>query len=340
MTTARLMTLALACVALPWSLRADEPTGPALPTLPADPQAWVNSRPLSLEDLRGKGIVFLFFEEDCPRCRDGWPQRIAEAQAAQGQPVIVIGVISGIPRRDVENYARSNNLSWPLIVDADRSVEAQFKLPAPISLQNIMQAKVVKGDGTIRGGNAFQFADIVAAAKEGAAWKISPEEIPDELKAAWTEIELGDYLRALPLLRRPLASKKDDVKAAAEKLQGVVLTDLEPLLARLAEQAAAGNAWEEYKLVRRVNERFRGYPGTEEVTPRERELARDDNVKAQLAAYTRLNAARTLGSRGDPASINRAVGLLKTLVEQSPDTEAAEEARGIIAQFEKPATPQ
>lgn len=33
------------------------------PVLPANPRAWFNSAPMSLEMLRGKGVVLYFFEE-------------------------------------------------------------------------------------------------------------------------------------------------------------------------------------------------------------------------------------------------------------------------------------
>src|SRR5690349_3653751 len=41
--------------------------------LPRDPAAWLNSPPLSVEALKGKGVVLWFFEEQCPRCRAKWP---------------------------------------------------------------------------------------------------------------------------------------------------------------------------------------------------------------------------------------------------------------------------
>ena len=31
--------------------------------LPQDPRAWINSGPVSLETMKGKGVVFYFFEE-------------------------------------------------------------------------------------------------------------------------------------------------------------------------------------------------------------------------------------------------------------------------------------
>lgn len=31
--------------------------------LPQDPRAWINSPPVSLETMAGKGVVFYFFEE-------------------------------------------------------------------------------------------------------------------------------------------------------------------------------------------------------------------------------------------------------------------------------------
>lgn len=64
----------------------DSPAPPAKPTwyrtsgelteLPSNPQQWINCPPLSLDQLKDKGVVLFFFEEQCPTCEkvgpNGW----------------------------------------------------------------------------------------------------------------------------------------------------------------------------------------------------------------------------------------------------------------------------
>lgn len=66
--------------------------------LPPEPANWINSVPLSLDSLNGKGAVIWFFEEQCPRCRAAWPDLMALAKKHENEPVAFIAVNSGTPR--------------------------------------------------------------------------------------------------------------------------------------------------------------------------------------------------------------------------------------------------
>lgn len=311
----------------------------AAPRLPENPSQWINSRPLSLEALKGKAVVFYFFEEQCPRCIEKWPPMLESSQKFQGQPVVFIGVNSGNSRGTVDSYVRKVKIPWPIIVDEDRSLEKKFDLSNEISLQNIYQMRVVTPEGTVRNGNPNEFETTVKDSLTGAAWRVDPESMPDELQAAWKEVELGDYLRALPLLKRPLASKNDELRTAAEQLQSLVQNDLSEQTARAKEHEAQGKIWDAYKLYASISTRFKGYEGVDESTDKAKELAKHESVKAEQSAMKKLTVAKSTGNRGDQRSVQRAVGMLKSLVEDYPGSEAALEAQQILDRIENPPEP-
>ena len=66
-----------------------------LARLPNSPANWMNSAPLSLEQLQGKGIVVWYFEEQCPSCEKKWPAILEMAEKHRDKPVVFIAVNSG-----------------------------------------------------------------------------------------------------------------------------------------------------------------------------------------------------------------------------------------------------
>src|SRR5688572_16136054 len=97
-------------------------------SLPADPRLWINSGPISFDALKGKAAVLWFYEEQCPKCREKWPELLALSKKLEGQPIIFIAVNSGNSRGEVEQYVRSNKITWPVIVDPTREFEQALGL--------------------------------------------------------------------------------------------------------------------------------------------------------------------------------------------------------------------
>ncbi len=87
------------------------------------PATWVNSDPISLESLRGKAVFLYFYEESCPKCRARWPSLMDKAREYADEPILFVAVNSGSSKQSVEAYAHSVDLTWPIIVDQDRSFE-------------------------------------------------------------------------------------------------------------------------------------------------------------------------------------------------------------------------
>ena len=131
------------------------------------PSVWVNSEPISAESLRGKAVFLYFFEESCPSCRARWPSIMEKASAYEQEPILFVAVNSGSSKQDVEAYARSVNLTWPIIVDQDRSFEKKADI-VEVSLQNVMQVAYLTPDGALRHGSWAEIEATVDRALEGA----------------------------------------------------------------------------------------------------------------------------------------------------------------------------
>jgi len=305
--------------------RAQAPAGSF--ALPTDPSAWVNTPPLTSEMLAGKAAFLWFYEEGCPRCREKWPEMYAEAKKFEGKPVVFIAINSGNPRKAVEQYGREVGLRWPTVVDADRSLEAAADV-GTISLQNIYQAKLLMPDGSIRGASFSDIEGSVNRAMETAKWRVEPAEVPEALKAAWLQIEFGQFAAAAPLVKKQLFAANPALKSGAEKLQAALVKELEASVEAAKNTRITGSKWEAYKAFAAIGVRFKGLDIPSDITAGLAELAADSTVRNELAAKTQWESVeRTLAGGG----LNKATaGRLERLTKQFAGTEAAAKAQAVL----------
>ena len=209
----------------PWSFaqgnrRRAERSEPSV-QLPTNPRLWYNSSPLSMESLKGKGVVFYFFEETCPVCSEGWRdvQRLVEQH--QDQPILFVAVNSGTSSREVQQYLRRNRVSIPVIHDPTRQFENALGVPQ-LALGGVTyQLRYVAGDGSsgqAQGLGPAAFANAIRSASKGAEWRVDPAGLPRSLMGPWRSIELGDFDAAARAVNKAADSSNEDVKAGAEKL--------------------------------------------------------------------------------------------------------------------------
>lgn len=295
--------------------------------LPPGPSAWINSPPLSKENLAGKGVFLWFFEESCPRCREKWPTLMAIAQKFRGKPVLFVAVNSGTPRPALEQYVRANGVDWPVIVDEDRQFETACRV-GQISLQNIHHVRLLMADGSLRFGDWTDLEGSAEQALKGAAWKVDPADLPESLRPAWQAVELGHYAAAAASLKRGLANSRPEVKQAAEKLQVFVRKEIDQRLARAKTAEEAGDEWTAYKTYVALSDEFKGFDLPPSVAGRTKQLAGDRAVTSELAAMRNLETARKL--LASPVSQKRGVILLERLAKESPQTEAGREAQTLL----------
>jgi hypothetical protein len=194
--------------------------------------------------MKGKAACVLFFEETCPGCQRQWPSWLTTAQQYENQPIVFIAVNSGTTRTSVENYVRRNNISWPVIVDTDRSLEPLFKVPA-ISLRNIMHVRYVTPDGEIITGDPRRLGARISLALRGASWELDPASLPPDLRAAGRAIEFGNFPAATSAINDAMQSSDPELKQAALQLDNLIPQSsgpaAEPSAEPVTEAAAVPN---------------------------------------------------------------------------------------------------
>jgi len=298
------------------------------------PTTWVNSEPITAESLRGKGVFLWFFEENCPNCRARWPKLMEKAKQYEQEPILFIAVNSGSPRQDVDTYVREVNLTWPVIVDEDRSFERSAEL-GEISLQNVMQAMYLTPHGELRPGSWAEIDRTIAAALDGAKWNVDPVDMPDELMPVWRELEFRRFVEARPALTKAVASRKPEIKSAAQKLADFVQLQGERELASAEKSADEGNKARAYARYAAVAEAFAGYEAGNKATAARRDLAKDPALKKELAALKQFEKQRELVNSPKPAVREKARAAIQKLIDDQPDSEAARQGRELLHKGKK-----
>lgn len=305
--------------------RADE-----APAFPSDPNAWINSGPLSTSGLKGKGIVLYFFEEDCPKCRAKWPELLAEAKEFEGKPVVFIAVNSGSPRPKIQSYVQQVKLPWPVLLDTSREFEKACGLFAEISLQNIYQYRYITPDGEIHQAGSGELTEIAEQAAEGAEWKVDPRTIPDALKPAWNGIEIGNYKSVAGTLKKSASSSKADVKEAATKLMEVVQAEIDGQIAKIKEAQDADNPYKAFELYSVLSDQFSGFELPKEIAALKKDLPKDPKVKAGQSAAKQLEVIRKQLAGGNAAAKAKSMTALEKMVADFPETHLAQQAQALI----------
>lgn len=299
------------------------------PPFPTDPNAWINSGPLSVGALKGKGIVLWFFEEDDANTRTLWTELLATAKKYESKPVVFIAVNSGNPKAKTEGYIRQVKVPWPVIVDTSRDFEKACGLFQEINAQNVSGIRYIKPDGEIQTG-LMDLEDAADKAVEGAEWKIDPSGIPDSLKSTWIAIEIGNYKGLSATLNKSAKSSKADVKEATATLMEAVQKEIEAMANQVKEAQEAMQTYKAYELVSELSDRFNGFELPKDVVALKKDLAKDAKVKAGMAAAKSLEVARKQLSTGNAAMKTKSIASLEKIVADFPDTSLAQQAQTLI----------
>jgi len=80
----------------------------------------------ALKDFRGKVLLLNFWATWCPPCRREMPSIEALWRDVQGRNIAVAGVHVGPSAGAARQYAESNGLTFPILVDSDRDISAHY----------------------------------------------------------------------------------------------------------------------------------------------------------------------------------------------------------------------
>ena len=295
------------------------------PPLPSDPEQWINSSPLSYEGLRGKGVVFWYFEETCPSCARRWPETMAQAVKFSDEPVVFIAVVSGCARQSVLQYVAKNRVDWPVLVDVDRSFESQSGEVA-ISLQATVDVRIVAPNGSYSWGWWDDIPQTVKYAGEGARWKNDAAKVPEPLRLAARHMEFGDYVPAVKAIKAGLDSQSSEVRRMAGFMQQAV----QRKYSEAATKITADNertAWDRYHALWYETRRFAGHEPPAEVVAELKQLAKDPAVLAEQKASKAVEANLALYESSDEAGRQTALSRLAKLSKKYPNSPAMERAK-------------
>lgn len=300
-------------------------------TLPADHTMWLNGGPVSPEQLKGKAACIYFFEETCPKCRESWPKMQSIAKRFEQKPIVFIAVNSGNPREAVAKYMQDVKVNWPVIADANRQFEKTAELPREISLQNIMQIRVIKADGSVQMVDWRNPEPDIEKGMDGATWPNDPANVPAQLFPLWRMLEFG--MGPGPtggLLKTGLASTDPAVKAAADQLNTRVQTKIATDMQAAKAAFAGGEKWKSYKMVDGISATFTGIDLPESVGKAKTALVADAEVKKQLDAQRELDSLKKRARTATPAAMKGLIQKLKEIPTTFAGTDAAAEAELLI----------
>lgn len=200
-----------------------------------------------------------------------------------------------------------------------------------VNLNAIMQVRIITAAGRMTRDNPRNLEKAAERALEGASWNVEPSGIPAALQRTWLAVEFGNYPAAAASLKKSLRSRKSKTKSAAEKLQAYVQQQLDQQLQSAAADLDEGLKWQAYKTYASLRQTFKGYEIPAEVAQHVKTLSADKSVKTERIAQKKFQSARKAVLSGkSKASRKRGLGRLKKIIAESPETEAASQAKALL----------
>lgn len=338
----RLLMLFLSCVLSLFIIErafAEDAEGKSPPVLPTDPSVWLNTSPLTWEQLSGKGVVLYYFSCD-PEGAVDLPKLIEAARTHAADPVILIGVTMGNTRQETEAYLKTVGFQWPVLCDPVYSFTHQTdkvldSKELGLLSESLLGISYVTATGEFDAGDwedpKSTFKDVL----EGAAWITDPKDIPAPVLPAWRAVELKKYAEALPLLKKGVNAGSNDQKEAARQLQQVVLKEIERLVGEARTADEQDQKWNAYRKIGRILDEFRGYDLPKDLEPLQKKLARSSQVKLGLTAEKQLAIAAQGLASPNPVMKKKAEVQLEKIIADFPDSDLAKNARKLIDDSQK-----
>ena len=167
-------------------------------------------------------------------------------------------------------------------------------------------------------------------ALEGAKWNVDPAKIPGDLRSLWRNLEFSHFADSRATLAKALASRKPDIKKAAQTLSDSVDERIERDLAAADKSKDGGHRLAAYERYGALVEKFPGYPAAAPAVAARRELAKDPALKKEMTALKQFEKQRDLANSPKPAVRDKALAAIQRIVDEQPDSEAARLGRELL----------
>ena len=126
-----LLSISTLLLSTAWAQHPDDVfVGQKAPELKAG-DAWINSEPLKLEQLRGKVVLIEFWALDCPYCAQAMPHLKEWYDKYEKDGLVVIGV--HVPRIDydkeipkVKDEVARKGIKYPVVVDNNYQIWSDY----------------------------------------------------------------------------------------------------------------------------------------------------------------------------------------------------------------------
>ncbi len=105
---------------------------------------------VSLTDFEGRPVLINFWNTGCPPCREEMPYLQEVYDERQGSELVMLTINIGQNAATVKSFLHDNNLSLPVLLDADAAVTRRYGMPGIpttffIDRDGILRVKVIGG---------------------------------------------------------------------------------------------------------------------------------------------------------------------------------------------------
>ncbi len=137
MRLAQITALTILCLA--WGARADEPRlednddrailnkMQGKPAPPLTVTNWLNSKPLKLDELKGKVVVLEFWGTWCATCIGLIPHHNELAKKYADKGLVFIGICHADGSEKMGEVARRYGIQYPIVVDRENATSHSYK---------------------------------------------------------------------------------------------------------------------------------------------------------------------------------------------------------------------
>jgi len=245
------------------------------------------------------------------------------------KPIIFLAVNSGNKTAMVDRYRKSTGLVMPVLVDEDRSTEKRYGFT--ISLRNIIQWRVIDGEGKIVGYSAQDA--VIQQALKNARFELGDRAFSDALKPTAKQVEWGEYEAAVKTLKRYLRTSNKTQKADALYILDFLEKKAQALAEKARAEEQAGRGWAAYLIHQDIVKRFSLCSAAGEAKKATRRLDRLPAIRKEKREWKSYQQALKL--LADKSKYRRKQGrtLLQQIKARSADTEAGRRAKEKLAEL-------